>query len=107
MPLHRYLRCLGTPTLIGPNGEPIRFKTRKHFALLIYLARSPKRSRTRNHLMGLLWADKPSRLLLRHVTQRLVESPMFVLTTSRDTDVLTEVDIDGVVPGTIQILLGC
>jgi DNA-binding SARP family transcriptional activator len=38
------------------------------------------------------WADKPSRLLLRHVTQRLVESPVFVLTTSRDTDVLTDVD---------------
>jgi DNA-binding SARP family transcriptional activator/tetratricopeptide (TPR) repeat protein len=43
-------------------------------------------------LDDLHWADKPSRLLLRHVTQRLTESPMFVLTTSRDTEVLTEVD---------------
>ncbi len=38
------------------------------------------------------WADKPSRLLLRHVTQRLIESPIFILTTSRDMEVLTEVD---------------
>ena len=38
------------------------------------------------------WADKPSRLLLRHVTQRLIESPIFVVTTSRDTEVLAEVD---------------
>jgi DNA-binding SARP family transcriptional activator len=43
-------------------------------------------------LDDLHWADKPSRLLLRHVTQRLVESPLFVLITSRDMEVLTEVD---------------
>jgi DNA-binding SARP family transcriptional activator len=43
-------------------------------------------------LDDLHWADKPSRLLLRHVTQRLVDAPIFVVTTSRDTDVLTEVD---------------
>jgi DNA-binding SARP family transcriptional activator len=43
-------------------------------------------------LDDLHWADKPSRLLLRHVTQRLVDAPVFVLTTSRDTEVLTEID---------------
>src|SRR5260370_33226465 len=31
----------------------------KHVALLIYLARSPKRVRTREHLIGLLWSEKP------------------------------------------------
>src|SRR5260370_25420558 len=31
----------------------------KHLALLIYLARSPKRVRTREHLIGLLWSEKP------------------------------------------------
>lgn len=31
---------------------------RKNLALLVYLARSPKRARTRQHLMGLLWAEK-------------------------------------------------
>jgi DNA-binding SARP family transcriptional activator len=32
---------------------------RKNLALLVYLARSPKRTRTREHLTGLLWGDKP------------------------------------------------
>lgn len=43
-------------------------------------------------LDDLHWADKPSRLLLRHVVQRLIESPIFVVATSRDTEVLTDVD---------------
>ena len=34
----RYLRCLGQPALFAPTGEPIRFRTRKHLALLVYLA---------------------------------------------------------------------
>src|SRR6478609_9189643 len=32
------LRCLGEPVLSGPDGEPIRFKVRKHLALLVFLA---------------------------------------------------------------------
>lgn len=32
---------------------------RKNLALLVYLARSPRRARTREHLVGLLWGDKP------------------------------------------------
>ena len=35
------LRVLGVPALHGPDGEPITFRTRKHFALLIYLALEP------------------------------------------------------------------
>ena len=35
------LRVLGVPALHGPDGEPIAFRTRKHFALLIYLALEP------------------------------------------------------------------
>jgi len=31
----------------------------KHFALLIYLALSPNRTRARTHLYSLLWPDKP------------------------------------------------
>ena len=31
---------------------------RKNLALLIYLARSPRRARTRDHLVGLLWPEK-------------------------------------------------
>jgi DNA-binding SARP family transcriptional activator len=50
---------------LGPVGlsvdggpAPPELLWRKHLALLVYLARSP-RGRTREHLVGLLWAEKP------------------------------------------------
>src|SRR6476661_4210414 len=50
---------------LGPVGlsmdggpAPPELMWRKHLALLIYLARSP-RGRTREHLVALLWPDKP------------------------------------------------
>jgi DNA-binding SARP family transcriptional activator len=56
------IRChtLG-PVGVSLNGGPAppELLWRKHLALLIYLARSPRRTRTREHLIGLLWADKP------------------------------------------------
>jgi DNA-binding SARP family transcriptional activator/tetratricopeptide (TPR) repeat protein len=48
------LRVLGVPALHGPDGEPITFRTRKHFALLIYLALEPSVHR-REKLGALLW----------------------------------------------------
>ncbi len=51
--------------VLGPVGvwvdgaaPPSELMWRKHLALLIYLARSPKRARTRDHLTALLWGDK-------------------------------------------------
>jgi DNA-binding SARP family transcriptional activator len=51
---------LGPPDILvdGAPG-PAELQWRKNLALLVYLARSPRRTRTREHLMGLLWADKP------------------------------------------------
>jgi DNA-binding SARP family transcriptional activator len=50
---------------LGPVGlsvdgapPPAELLWRKHLGLLVYLARSP-RGRTREHLIGLLWAEKP------------------------------------------------
>jgi len=40
-------------------GEQVDLKGHKNRALLLYLARSPSRSRSREHLVGLLWAEKP------------------------------------------------
>ena len=42
----------------GGKSPPAALTWRKNFGLLVYLARSPKRTRTRDHLIGLLWADK-------------------------------------------------
>ncbi len=54
------IRALG-PVDVTVNGRPAppELLWRKNLALLVYLARSPRRTRTREHLMGLLWGDKP------------------------------------------------
>src|SRR5690348_17307098 len=49
------LKCLGAPALFGPSGSQIRFRTRKHLALLIYLTVEPYRPHQRDHLGELLW----------------------------------------------------
>ena len=54
------LQTLG-PLAIHVNGEepPRELLWRKNLALLLYLVRSPGRRRSREHLVGLLWGDKP------------------------------------------------
>ena len=49
------LTVLGPPEFHAPNGDPIRFRTRKHFALLIYLAVEPPIPHRRDRLATLLW----------------------------------------------------
>ncbi|HWN18074.1 MAG TPA: AAA family ATPase [Gemmatimonadales bacterium] len=52
-------RTLGPVELSVDGGPaPPELLWRKHLALLIYLARSPRRGRTREHLIGLLWGDR-------------------------------------------------
>ena len=55
-----HCRTLG-PVDVSVDGAaaPAELLWRKNLALLVYLARSPKRTRTREHLIGLLWAEKP------------------------------------------------
>lgn len=50
-----YLRCLGAPGLFTAGGAPIRFKVRKHLALLVYLAIEPRARHARDALATLLW----------------------------------------------------
>jgi DNA-binding SARP family transcriptional activator len=59
MSVIRY-RLLG-PVEVTVDGDdpPPELLWRKNLALLVYLARSPRRTRSRDHLVGLLWADKP------------------------------------------------
>jgi hypothetical protein len=50
-----FLRCLGPPALFSPSGEPVRFRTKKHIALLVYLAVEPAKPHRRDRLAELLW----------------------------------------------------
>lgn len=50
------LSCLGSPELRGPDGDPYRFRTRKHLALLVYLAMHPGQPVRRDRLATLLWS---------------------------------------------------
>ncbi len=53
-------RTLGPVSVeVDGAGAPTELMWRKNIALVVYLARSPKRARTRDHLIGLLWGDKP------------------------------------------------
>src|SRR6059058_3175783 len=54
---HLQLLTLSAPLLLTQAGEQVRFRTRKHFALLIRLAVDAGRKLTRDYLMDLLWPD--------------------------------------------------
>ena len=61
MASHLQLLTLGTPQLLTDAGEPVRFRTRKHFALVIRLAVEAGEQIPRDHLTDLLWSDVPER----------------------------------------------
>ncbi len=54
------LTCFGPPTArLGGREPPPEVLWPKHLALLVYLALSPRHGRTRDHLLGLFWAERP------------------------------------------------
>ena len=57
---HFRLLTLGVPMLVSAAGEVVRYRTRKHFALLIRLALEPGRKFVRDYLIDLLWPDATS-----------------------------------------------
>ncbi len=65
MPPHFHLKCLGSPELRSPSGDPVKFRTRKPLALLLYLAVEPRHPHRRDRLADLLW-PKGSALEGRH-----------------------------------------
>ena len=50
-----FLRTLGPPALLGPTGDPVRFRVKKHLALLAYLAVEPTNAHRRDALADFLW----------------------------------------------------
>src|SRR3989442_5629771 len=67
-----YCRVLGPlrVTVAGADAPP-ELLWRKHVALLVYLARSPRKSRTREHLIGLLWSDRDERQARHSLSEAL------------------------------------
>ncbi len=56
------LVCFGPPSArLTKGATPRELRWQKQLALLVYLALSPSRKRTRDHLLGLFWADQPQR----------------------------------------------
>lgn len=54
------IRTLGPVEItVDDRPAPPELTWRKHLALLVYLARSPRRTRARDSLLGMLWADRP------------------------------------------------
>jgi len=56
--------------LFAVASEQVRFRTRKHFALLVRLALEPGKQFTRDYLADLLWPDAPA----RHANHSLAQS---------------------------------
>src|SRR5712692_4195913 len=67
-----YCRVLGPArVLVGGAEAPAELLWRKHLALLVYLARSPRKSRTRDHLLGLLWSDRDEKQARHSLSEAL------------------------------------
>ena len=66
------LHVLG-PARIAIDGSaaPAELLWRKHLALLVYLARSPRRARTREHLIGLLWSERDEKSARHSLSEAL------------------------------------
>ena len=69
---------------VDGNPAPPELLWRKHLALLLYLARSPRQARSREHLTGMLWGDRTEsaarhslsealRVIRRHMGQNDLE----------------------------------
>src|SRR5437868_1596132 len=66
------LRCFGPPTArVNGKAPPATVLWRKHLALLIYLALSPNRVRTRDHLRGLLWPENDEERARRSLNEAI------------------------------------
>ncbi|HYC33728.1 MAG TPA: BTAD domain-containing putative transcriptional regulator, partial [Gemmatimonadales bacterium] len=92
-------RVLGPVQVVQDGGfPPAELLWRKNLALLLYLARSP-RGRSREHLLGLLWADK-SESLARH---SLNESVRVLRRSVGDTGIDTATGQVRLASGTVEL----
>jgi DNA-binding SARP family transcriptional activator len=116
-------RTLG-PVEVTVDGDPAPAELlwRKHLALLVYLARSPRHARTREHLIGLLWGDRGEaaarhslsealRVIRRHGGQAAVEATVGQIrlgpgAVELDVDRLEELAAAGDWAGAAELVVG-
>ncbi len=65
------LHCMGEAAVRGPSGELVHFRSRKHFALLTYLALNAERAHRRERLVNLLWSDSEAAKARHSLSQAL------------------------------------
>ena len=93
------LSLLGPPqATLTPGPTPADLLWRKHVALLAYLVRSPQQRRTRDHLVGLLWGDKPE-AAARHSLREALR----VLRKALGEGIETEADQIALAPGACRV----
>src|SRR5438094_109018 len=85
-------------TVAGADA-PAELLWRKHVALLVYLARSPRRSRTREHLVGLLWSDRDE----KQARHSLSEALRVLRRVLGDASVRADVDQVGLSPDAVSL----
>ncbi len=95
-----HCRTLG-PVELNVDGAPAPSELlwRKHLALLVYLARSPRRARNRDHLVGLLWADR-TETAARH---SLSEALRVIRRYAGQTGVEVTVGLVRLAPGAVEL----
>lgn len=68
------VRALGPVEVrVRKAPPPAELLWKKNLALLVYLARSPKHARTREHLVGMFWGDKSETKARRSLNEALRE----------------------------------
>src|SRR6185436_14022661 len=93
-------RTLGPVAIqVGGAPAPPELLWRKNLALLVYLARSPARRRSREHVIGLLWGDKDE-TAARH---SLREAIRVLRRCAGDAGVSTEGDQIGLLEGAVSL----
>lgn len=93
------LQCFGPPTArVSGQDAPREVLWHKHLALLVYLALSPDHTRTREHLVGLLWPEKRDKWAKHSLTEALsrLRDPLGKdrFTTTRDAVTLAPAALD-------------
>jgi WD40 repeat protein/DNA-binding SARP family transcriptional activator len=87
-----HLTLVGPPRVVNTDGAELVLRSRKHLALLFYLAVEQRHNHSRDHLLGLFWpeADEQAarnnlRVALADIRQALREQTAALLQTTRHT----------------------